>query len=115
MIRHMVESENVDPAGFIIDASRAVHGVILHGLVEEMSGPVDPVTHLNREFPDHQLGPCVVAEHLAPGSPVLVDGEGQLTFAQPRPDSIERHGRVDVGARRLEWLRVHQSRRRGNT
>jgi hypothetical protein len=111
MIRHMVASGNVDQEGYVIDPSQAVHGVILHGLVKEFSGSVDPVTHLNRDFPDHHLGPCVIAMRLEPGSPVLVDSEGQLTFAQARPSAFKRSGRVDVGARRLEWLQVHRERR----
>lgn len=112
-IRHIVDSGNVDSEGFIIDPTLAVHAILEHGRLKEMGGPVDPTSHLNRDFPDHELGSCPIVDRLEPGSKVHATDEGQLVFAAVRPTAIQRLGRVDVGARRLEWLQVHQDRRQG--
>lgn len=112
-IRHIVGAENVDGEGYIIDPTDTVHGVLEHGKLKEMSGPVDPKTHLNRDFPDHDLGSCVIVDRLEPGSPVHVDDQGQLVFAAIRPSAVGQLGRIDIDARRLEWLQVHQERRQG--
>ena len=112
-IRHIVDSENVDGEGYILDPKLAVHAILEHGRLKEMGGPVDPKTHLNRDFPDHELGSCAIVDRLEPGSRVLVDDEGQLVFAAARLSAIERLGRIDIDARRLEWLQVHQDRRQG--
>ena len=84
-VRHVTPLDNIDAGRFLIDPSRACHGAIRGGCVEDLSGPVDPLTHLNRDFPDHQLGECVVVERLERGAKVVAGPEGGFLWARPRP------------------------------
>jgi len=111
IVRHVVEAANVDPEGYVTDPTLACHGVVQRGRLWELSGPIDPLTHLNTDFPDHTLGDCVVAEGLQPGARMLLDAEQQLVHVPIRPQSLRPLGRVDLGARRLLWLEVHRRRR----
>ncbi|MHB1800074.1 MAG: hypothetical protein ACYCU5_00180, partial [Actinomycetes bacterium] len=94
-VRHMTSLDNVDIQGFLIDASTSCHGTIRGGRVEALGGSVDPLTHLNLDFPDHELGECVVATHLEVGAKVVARPEGGFLIARPRPADIVRLGRVD--------------------
>jgi len=111
VIRHMTFLDNVDGEGFIIDPSKSCHGTIRGGSVEDLSGPVDPLTHLNRDFPDHDLGECVVAESLVRGGKVVVGSEGGFVRAWPRPADMVSLGKVDIGERRSAWLTTLRERR----
>lgn len=111
VVRHVVAVSNLDDEGFVADPTQARHCVIRDGRLWQVSGPVDPLTHLNRDFPDHLLGECVIAESLRPGATVLTDTDRPFRFAHPRPAAYTRHGRVDIDARRLEWLGIHRERR----
>lgn len=113
IVRHAVARGNVDETGHIVEPPLARHCVVVAGAVHDLSGPVDPLTHLNAAFPDHELGECVVAESLEPGSAVLRDDEGRMLFASPRRGYRQPLGRVDVDARRLAWLEVLRARRHG--
>lgn len=110
-IRHVVEEANLDEEGFIIDPAQARHCVIHAGRLLDLSGPVDPLTHLNLDFPDHRLEVCVIAERLEPGARVRIDPERGFLMAVPRPTAFQSRGRVDLDARRVAWLQVHQQRR----
>ena len=110
-VRHLTPSENVDAEGFLIDPSRACHGALRNGRVEDLSGPVDPLTHLNRDFPDHELGECVIVERLECGGKLLTDSRGTPLRARPRRASSISRGNVDVGERRCTWLAVLRERR----
>jgi hypothetical protein len=111
IVRHVVEASNVDAQRFVIDPAKARHCTIRAGALLELSGPVDPLTHLNRDFGDHALGDCVVAERLEPGAPVLREPTGRFLVAATRPEATGQRGRVDVDARRIAWLEVHRRRR----
>ncbi|HLH73625.1 MAG TPA: hypothetical protein VKX96_10105 [Chloroflexota bacterium] len=103
IIRHVVARENVDASGRLVDPERVRHGVIVAGRIVDLSGEVDPCTHLNLDYPEHRLAGCVVAERLERGA-AIVFAAGGLRFAYPRPDQFRHLGRVDMGARRTEWL-----------
>lgn len=111
IVRHVVEASNVDADGYVADPTLACHGVIEHGRLSELSGPIDPVTHLNRDFPDHTLGDCVVVESLRPGARVLPDSERPFRLVPTRRKASTHLGHVDVDARRLAWLEVHRQHR----
>ncbi len=112
-IRHVVEAANVDADGFVIDPSAARHCVLLRGAVADLSGPVDPLTHLNSDFRHHALDGCVIAERLELGARVVTDGDGGLTLAFARPSGMARRGAVDIDARRIAWLDALRQRREG--
>ena len=111
MIRHVIGRDDVDPAtGLVTGAERARHAIIVAGRLADLSGPVDPATHLNLDEPDHLLTTCVVAERLEPGAPVLRDGE--VWWSAPvAPTSYARRGRVDLGRQRAEWLAATRAAR----
>ena len=111
VVRHVIDRANLDEDGFVVDPTLARHCVVRQGRLAEVSGPIDPLTHLNHDFPDHTLGECAVAETLQPGARVLTDTQGPFLLTRPRPDAYARLGRVDIDARRIEWLRVHRLRR----
>lgn len=110
-IRHVTSVDNVDDDGFLIDPSLARHASLRLGTLGEVSGEVDPLTHLNADFPAHELGACLVAERLERGAPMVRGDDGQILRALPRPDSTGALGPVDLGARRAEWLTLLRERR----
>jgi hypothetical protein len=103
-VRHLTCVENVDDLGFLVDATRCCHGTITAGLVDSLSGPIDPLTHLNEQFRDHVLSECAVAERLEVGAPVLRERDGQFRRAAPRREAMGPLGRVDTDERRIAWL-----------
>ena len=112
-IRHVTSIDNVDAEGFLIEPTRSCHGTIRAAHVEDLGGPVDPLTHLNRDFPDHDLRECIVAERLETGAPIVRDDDGQFLRAVVRQSSMGSLGPVDIGERRVAWLQAFQDRRAG--
>lgn len=111
VVRHVTGLDNVDEDGFIRDPREVRHGTISAGRVEDLASEIDPLTHLNHDFADHQLGECVVVERLAPGASVVVGSDGQFARGRPRSGAFTPLGRVDVGARRVAWLETLRARR----
>ena len=112
-VRHITSLDNVDGEGYLIDPLACRHGTIASGAIDALAGLVDPLTHLNRDFPEHQLDECVVAQQLAVGSAVTREPAGAFRRAVPRRTAMEARGRVDQGARRVEWLTTLRARREG--
>lgn len=110
-VRHLTDVSNVDSDGFVIDPAGVYHGSIEGSMIAALGGPVDPSTHFNYDFPDHEIGECVVTEGLEKGAPVVVDSEGHFVHAPVRPDARVSLGRVNQGERRVEWLQVLADRR----
>jgi hypothetical protein len=110
-VRHVVAAANVDSSGFVIDSSQAYHCVIAAGRLLDLSGKVDPKTHLNLDFPEHTLGDCLIAETLKRGSRVRLDADGQLVFAAAPQEALAHLSPVNVDVRRVAWLEVLRGRR----
>lgn len=110
-VRHITVVDNVDDDGYLIDPTRVHHGAVQGSHVASLAGPVDPLTHLNFDFGEHELGECIIAEELVVGSPVVLDENGQFARARPGADASTSLGFVDQGARRTEWLSVLKERR----
>lgn len=112
-IRHVVGRDNVGGAGTIVDPLRARHCVVVAGKIADLAGEVDPLTHVNLDFPEHRLGPCIVAERLERSAPVLRDDDRVgFRFAVPPADAMQHLGPVDLDERRIGWLAAHRARRR---
>jgi hypothetical protein len=103
-VHHLVAAANVAGDGSILDPGEVRHGALRGGRVAALAAPVDPLTHLNRDFPDHQANVCVVVARLAVGARVLFEGDG-FRLAWVRPSSFARRGSVAVGARREQFHR----------
>lgn len=110
-VRHITSADNVDDSGHLIDATIAHHGSLHGSQIAALAGRVDPTTHLNADFVDHELGECVIAVELETGADIVLDENGQFARARPRPDARASLGAVDQGARRTEWLKVLRERR----
>ena len=54
-IHQITAADNVDLQGRVIDPLLVRYAIVLAGKIGNLAGPVDPQTHLNRDFPDHQL------------------------------------------------------------
>jgi hypothetical protein len=112
--------DNVDAQGYVIDPLLARHGIVLGGRIADLAAPIDPRTHLNHDFPEHQLDECLVAERLERGAALPRQGE-RFRTALVRRAAFARLGPVDVGDRRVAWQqafeRASQQRpaRRGDT
>lgn len=110
-VRHITSADNVDEDGYLIDPTLAHHGTVQGSHIDSLAGPIDPTTHLNTDFPDHELGECVVAAELRAGAEVTLDEHDQFARARLRPGARRPLGAVDQGARRTEWLTVLRERR----
>lgn len=105
LIRHLVERQNVDPAGCVRDPRAIRHGLIVGRRVAALAGPIDPATHLNRDFPGHRADVCIVVEAFVIGAPVVLAGDGFATARVP-PAALAPLGPVDLAARRRAWAAV---------
>jgi len=104
-IRHIVAIDNVDAQGYVIDPLLVRHGIVLAGQIGDMAGPIDPQTHLNRDFVEHRLEECLVAERLERGAAMLRDGD-RFRMALVRIGAYGSLGSVDVDRRRADWQRT---------
>jgi hypothetical protein len=107
-IRHLVAIENVDEQGYVIDPLLVRHGIVLGAQIADLAGPVDPRTHLNRDFAEHRLEECLIAERLERGAALPRDGE-RFRVALVRPGAYAALGPVDVDGRRADWQRALSS------
>jgi hypothetical protein len=101
-IRHIVAANNVDLQGYVVDPLLVRHGIVLAAQIGDLAGPIDPQTHLNYDFPDHQLDECLIAERLERGAALLREGS-RFRVTLIRSEAFARLGLVDVGARRAAW------------
>jgi hypothetical protein len=104
-IRHIVAMDNVDAQGYVIDPLLVRHGIVLGGQIGDLAGPIDPQTHLNRDFLDHRLEECLVAERLDRGAALLRDGD-RFRIAMVQATAYISLGPVDVDRRRADWQRT---------
>jgi hypothetical protein len=104
-IRHLVAADNVDAQGYVIEPLLARHGIVLAGQIGDLAGQIDPQTHLNRDFLEHRLDECLVAERLERGATLLRDGD-RFRVALVRPGAYSSLGLVDVDRRRADWQRA---------
>lgn len=111
IIRHVVQADNVDESLYVIDPKMARHCLIKDKRLFDLSGRIDPLTHLNLDFPPHRMAYCVVAEKLQKGSQVFFGNEG-LLLARVRRIDYAHYGRVDFTQRRLKMIKAVRELRR---
>jgi hypothetical protein len=69
-----------------------------------MSGPIDPASHLNLDYPDHKATACVIVEKLEVGAKAIFNVAG-LAFANVDPTSAFDHrGNVDYTQRLSDMI-----------
>jgi hypothetical protein len=89
--------------GEVIDPKKVKHADVTAMKISNISGWIDPVTHLNLDFPKHLMKEVNVAENLNVGGDVLLDGE-RFMIAHVNPLSYQHLGFVDE-SERVEQLR----------
>lgn len=102
MIRHFSSISNVKN-GKIVDPEKVKHAEVAALKISNLSGWVDPQTHLNLDFPKHLMREVYVAEGLDLGSKVVLKNERFMT-ALVSPLSYKHFGFVDE-TERNEQLR----------
>lgn len=104
LIRHCVEQSNVDENFIVRDPTKIRHAVIVGGRIKAMSGPIDPASHLNIDYPDHKAKACVIVEKLEVGAKAIF-GESGLAFANVDPRSaFDHYGYVDYTQRLSDMI-----------
>ena len=109
MLRHLIGRENVAADGRIADPAAVRHGAVGAQRVAALAGPIDPLTHLNLDFPGHRLTEAVVVERLEVGGAVLLDGD-RFLLAWVDWAAFAHLGPVDLSARRADWQLVLRRR-----
>jgi urease accessory protein UreF len=94
----------------VIDPLLVRHGIVLAGQIADLAGPIDPQTHLNRDFAEHRLEECLVALALLAVAAGL-DEAGAVaielhSFAVSLISAAVRLGALDHAAARRVLLRA---------
>ena len=102
MIRHFTLISNVKN-GEVIDPQKIKHGEITALKISNLSGWIDPQTHLNLDFPTHLIREVYIAENLELNGKIITKDE-KLMVALVNPQAYKHLGFVDE-AERTEQLR----------
>ncbi len=78
----------------VIDPKKVKHGEVTALKISNLSGWIDPQTHLNLDFPKHIMREVYVAEGLNVGSKVMLKDERFMT-ALVSPLAYKHYGFVD--------------------
>jgi hypothetical protein len=101
LIRHFSSISNVK-GGTIVDAEKVKHAEITALKISNLSGWVDPQTHLNLDFPKHLMREVYIAEGLELGSKVVLKDERFMT-ALVSPLAYKHFGFVDETERNEQF------------
>jgi len=93
-IRHCVEKSNVGESLLVIDSSKIIHVVVKSGKISSLSGLIDPISHLNLDYPLHLVKNCIISEKFELGSKIEISNGGFI-FAQVSPNSYQHYGKYD--------------------
>ena len=113
MIRHFTFISNVKN-GEVIDPQKVKHGEITVLKISNLSGWIDPQTHLNLDFPKHLVRRVYVVENLDLGGKVMLEDQRLMT-AFVHPKAYKHFGFVDE-AERIEQLKeaiLEENKQRG--
>jgi hypothetical protein len=93
-IRHCVEKSNVEKSLLVIDSLKIRHVVIKSGKILSLSGLIDPISHLNLDYPLHLVKNCIISEKFELDSKIEISNGGFI-FAQVNPNSYQHYGKYD--------------------
>jgi hypothetical protein len=100
MIRHITAIDNVRD-NKVLDPQKIKHGVVTALKISDLSGWIDPVTHLNLNFFSHLTSIVFVSEKLEKGARMTMDGD-KFMRATIDPSAYGHYGDVDVKERALK-------------
>jgi len=93
-IRHCVEENNVDENLIIKNAQEIRHIIAEEGRIKQMSGFIDPTSHLNLDYILHRVTKCIIAKKFEIGSELLFNSSGFI-FAMVTKSHFEHYGYID--------------------
>ncbi len=102
MLRHVVAQADVAPDGQIRQPEAIRHAIVGGRRLVALAGAIDPMTHLNLDFPAHRCTDAIVVERMEIGAAVLLADDG-FRVAVVVADAVRHRGYVDIGRRRLDW------------
>lgn len=94
MIRHITSIDNIRN-GKVYEPTLVQHGIITGNRISDLSGWIDPATHLNLDLPARLMNLVFVANRLERGSRILTDGDGFVLAAVER-EAFRHYGHVEV-------------------
>jgi len=100
-VRHCVEASNVDNNYVVVDSLKIRHVAVKAGKIDEMSGYIDPLTHLNLDFPDHKVDLCIISEGFEKGANLRYCEQG-FAFAIVPKAAFKHLGFVDYTQRMMD-------------
>ena len=86
LVRHCVEASNVDDHFFVVDPLKIRHVTVKAGKIDDMSGFIDPTTHLNLDFSNHKAKLCIISEKLWKGAKLKFSDQGFEFAVVPETD-----------------------------
>lgn len=101
LVRHCVEASNVDDNFLVIDPLKIRHVTVKAGNIDDVSGYIDPVTHLNLDFAMHRVDRCIISKELEKGAKVRFSEHG-FEFAFVPKTAFKHFGYVDYTRRMLD-------------
>lgn len=93
-IRHCVEENNVNENLIIKNAQEIRHIIAEEGKIKQMSGFIDPTSHLNLDYNLHRVTKCIIAKKFEIGSELLFNSSGFI-FAMVTKSHFEHYGYLD--------------------
>lgn len=100
-VYHCVEASNVNAESEVIDSLKIRHIAVKAGTIEQMSGYIDQLTHLNIDFPDHKADRCIITEKFEKGAKIRFCEQG-FAFAYVPKTAFNHLGFVDSTQRMLD-------------
>jgi hypothetical protein len=101
LVRHCVEASNVGDHFLVVDPLKIRHVTVRAGKIDDMSGFIEPVTHLNLDFQTHKVDRCIISEKFEKGARVTFSDQG-LAFAVVPRTAFQHYGSVDYTQRLLD-------------
>jgi hypothetical protein len=108
MIHHITAKDNVVD-GKVVNPLMIKHGVVAAMRIFDLSGWVDPATHLNLNFPKHLVRTVIVADRLEINGTIIREGE-RYSVASIERTCYQQYGPVDEEERQNQLKKaVHRN------
>lgn len=93
-IRHCVEENNIDDNLIVKDPKKIRHVIVQGKKIKQMSGFIDPISHLNLDYSLHRITTCIIAKKFEIGSELLFNSSGFI-FAMVTKSHFDHYGSMD--------------------
>ena len=93
-IRHCVEENNINDNLIVKDPKKIRHVIVQGKKIKQMSGFIDPISHLNLDYSLHRITKCIIAKKFEIGSELLFNSSGFI-FAMVTKSHFEHYGSMD--------------------